>query len=218
MRFAILRSLIPSKLNWIWWNELARTQSTNKSVETAISKRPHAHSICLKHFIVAFYDQRWCWFTFFFLFRTITMNSIILLLDRYQGWWYNGWYCMINSKYSVSCGPVFLLCSVSSEAYCLHQLGLTNYCIPSLSCFTAALTLTSDALGDTETTTVWVSLDVSIVLMKGSSVSRRISAPMPCWGTLQYNSSTRQISISPWKMMSLHLQANTTNIYKLSVQ
>ena len=26
-------------------------------------------------------------------------------------------------------------------------------------------------------------------------------------------SSTRQISISPWEIMSLHLQANTTNIY-----
>ena len=28
--------------------------------------------------------------------------------------------------------------------------------------------------------------------------------------TMRYNSSTRNISISPWEMMSLHLQANTT--------
>ena len=31
--------------------------------------------------------------------------------------------------------------------------------------------------------------------------------------SIKYNSSTRLIYISPWEMMSLHLQANTTNIY-----
>ena len=34
---------------------------------------------------------------------------------------------------------------------------------------------------------------------------------------VQENCSTRQISFSAWEMISLHFQANTTSIYKLSM-
>ena len=36
-------------------------------------------------------------------------------------------------------------------------------------------------------------------------------------GTIKCNSSTRQIFIPPWEIVSRHLQSNTTNIYKLRI-
>ena len=79
----------------------------------------------------------------------------------------------------------------------------------------------------------WMSVED---FLKWFDVVHTVFTPPKAWFTIKYNggwkkdsdctgagiqynyiSRTRQIYVSPWEIMSLHLQANTTNIYKLRI-